>query len=163
MRRPIVISTLACALALAPAAVFAQDPPPAAPAQPAPAPDPPKVPFTAPAGVLLVQIKPDQTAVFEEMLAKINAGLAKTEDATLKQAATGIKFYKSAEPFAANTLYVVFVEPTVPAADYDLFMILHKTLTDEEKRSPEFKPMWDRYVAAFGAPMSRLNLTPVAK
>jgi hypothetical protein len=162
MRRSFVISTLACALALAPAAVFAQDPP-AAPAKPAAAPDPPKVPFTAPAGVLLVQIKPDQTAVFEEMIAKINAGLAKTEDATLKQAATGIKFYKSAEPFAANTLYVVFVEPTVPASDYDLFMILHKTLTDEEKRAPEFKPMWDRYVAAFAAPMSRLNLTPVAK
>lgn len=160
MRRSFVISTLACALALAPAAVFAQDPA-AAPAQPAP--PPPKVPFTTPAGMLLVQIKPDQTAVFEEMVGRINEGLAKTEDATLKQQSAGIKIYKSSEPFAGNTLYVVFAEPTVPDSDYDLFILFHKTLTDDEKRSPEFNQMWERYVGAFAAPMNRMNLSPLPR
>ena len=65
----------------------------------------------AEAGILLVQIKPDQTAVFEEMVAKLKAGLAKTEDATLKQQAAGFKVYKTAEPFGANALYVVMIEP----------------------------------------------------
>jgi len=162
MRRPIVISTLACALALAPAVVLAQDPP-AAPAQPTPPPEPPKVPFETPAGILLVQIKPDQTAVFEEMVTKINAGLAKSQDPLLKEQAAGLKIYKSSEAYLGNTLYVVLADPAVAKADYDLFQILYKTMTDDEKRAPEFKPTWDKYVAAFGAGLSRLSLTPVAK
>jgi hypothetical protein len=161
MRRSFVMSMLACALALAPALAFAQDPAAAAPAQPAPA--APKVPFTSPAGMLLVQIKPDQTAAFEEMITKINAGLAKTEDATLKQLASGIKVYKSSEPFGQNALYVVLAEPTVPNADYDLFDILYKTMTDEEKRAEGFKEMWAKYVNAFAAGLSKLSLTPIAK
>jgi hypothetical protein len=161
MRRSFVMSMLACALALAPALAFAQDPAAAAPAQPAPA--APKVPFTSPAGMLLVQIKPDQTAVFEEMIGKINAGLAKTEDATLKQLASGIKVYKSSEPFGQNALYVVLAEPTVPNADYDLFDVLYKTMTDEEKRAEGFKEMWAKYVNAFAAGLSKLSLTPIAK
>jgi hypothetical protein len=161
MRRSFVMSMLACALALAPALVYAQDPAAAAPAQPAPA--APKVPFTTPAGMLLVQIKPDQTAVFEEMITKVNAGLAKTEDATLKQLAGGLKFYKSAEPFAQNALYIVLAEPAVANADYDLFDILYKTMTDDEKRAEGFKEMWAKFVGAFAAGLSKLSLTPIAK
>jgi hypothetical protein len=33
--------------------------------------------LTSPAGALLVPIKPDQTAVFEEFVTKLKAGLAK--------------------------------------------------------------------------------------
>lgn len=156
MRRSLVLSTLACALALAPAVVCAQDPAAAKPT-------PPKVPFTTPAGVLLVQIKPDQTAVFEEMIGKINAGLAKTENATLKQAASGMKIFKASEMFGQNALYVVVADPAVAGADYDLFDVLYKTMTDDEKRAPEFKDTWAKYVAAFAAPLSRLSLTPIAK
>ena len=162
MRRSFVISVMACSLALAPAALYAQDPPaqPAAPQTP----PPPKVPITTPAGILLVTIKADQTAVFEEMVAKINAGLAKTQDATLKQQAASMKIYKAAEPSPTkNALYVVVADPVVAKADYDLFQILFNVLTDDEKRSPEFKPMWDKYVAAFAGGLSRLSLTPIAK
>src|SRR5438876_139833 len=65
--RASVISTFALAVALVPAAAFAQATTSSAPAaaQAAPAPAEPKVPFKTPAGILLVQIKPDQTAVFE--------------------------------------------------------------------------------------------------
>ena len=70
MRRPFVISTSALALALLPAALFAQTPPAAqTPAQPPAAAQPaprtsrlnPRLGFTTPAGLLLVQVKPDQT------------------------------------------------------------------------------------------------------
>ncbi len=173
MRRPFVISTGALALALLPAALLAQTPPaqqppaqpataqqPAAAAEPAKT-EPPKVPFTAPTGVLLVQIKPDQTAAFEEMAGKLRAGLAKTEDATLKQQAAGFKIYKAAEPYGANALYVIFIEPTVPNAEYELFAMLQKTMTKEELSAPETQGMWKRYVDAFGAGLSKLSLTPV--
>ena len=92
MRRSFVTMT-ALALALLPAAAFAQTPPPqqpptqqppttppaqapAAPAQPAA----PKVAFKTNAGLLLIQVKADQTAAFEEMMTKLKASLAASAD-----------------------------------------------------------------------------------
>ena len=166
--RSFVRSVFALAVVLAPAAAFAQatttsgsttTQQPAA-AQPA-APAAPKVPFTTPAGILLVQIKPDKTADFEEMVGKLKAGFAKTQDATLKQQAAGFKVYKSAEPFGANALYVVQIEPTVPSSEYELFNMLLRTMTPEEQRAEGVADMWKRYADAFAAGLSKLSLTPV--
>ena len=171
MRR-FTISSFALAMALAPAMLFAatapaqdpaaQQPAAAAPAQPA-TPPPPKVAFTSPAGALLVPIKPTETAVFEEFAAKLKAGLAKTQDATLKQQAAGFKIYKSAEPFGPNALYVVTIEPAVPNAEYELFDMLRRTMTPEELRAPEAVEMWKRYANAFPSGPSRLSLTPIGQ
>ena len=165
--RSCVISAFAFAVVLAPAATFAQatttgQPPasgqPAAEQQPA-TPPPPKVTFASPAGILLVQIKPDKTAVFEEMAGKLKAGLAKTQDATIQKQAGGLKIYKSSEPFGPNALYVVLVDPAVAASEYDLFQMLSKTMTPDELRAPETAEMWKRYADAFAAGMSKLSLT----
>ena len=98
--RASVITTFALAVALVPAAAFAQATTTAQ--QPAgqtaaPAPAEPKIPFTTPAGILLVTIKPDKTAVFEEMITKLKAGFGKTTDETLKKQAAGFKVYKSSD------------------------------------------------------------------
>ena len=179
MRRPFVIPTFGLALALVPAVLFAQ----AAPTQPpagqtppagqAPAagqaptagqpPAAPKLAFTTPSGVLLVPIKPDQTAAFEEFAKKLKAGLAKTDDATLKQQAAGLKIYKSAEPFGQNALYVIVIDPVVPNAEYELFAMLQKTMTPDELRAPETAEMWKRFQGAFASGPSRLSLTPVGQ
>jgi hypothetical protein len=163
------MTTFALAVALVPVAARAQTPtstaqqppagqtPPAA--QAAPAPPAPKIPFTTPAGILLVQIKPDKTAVFEEMVAKLKAGFAKTQDETMKKQAAGFKVYKSSEPFSTNALYVVLVDPSVPASEYDLFQMLAKTMTPDEQRAPETADMWKRYADAFAAGLSKLSLT----
>lgn len=166
MRRPYVTLTFTMALALAPAASFAQataTPPPAQPpAQAAPpAPAAPKIAFTTNAGILLIQINPDQTAVFEELVGKLKAGLAKTEDATLKQQAAGLKIYKANEPFGKNALYIMSVEPVVPNAEYELFAMLGKVMTPDELRAPDVGEMWKRYQGAFAAPLGRLNLNIV--
>src|SRR4029450_3519237 len=117
------ILTCVLALALASAALFAQDPaqPPAA--QP---PAAPKLAFTTEAGLLLIQIKPDQTAAFEELIAKLKAGVAKSTDATIKQQLSGFKVYKSAEPMNSNALYVVVVDPAAKGNEYELFQLLQK-------------------------------------
>lgn len=169
MRRPFVISSFALALALAPAVLFAQATAPAQPpagqtppAQP-PAAAAPKLALTSPAGALLVPIKPGETAVFEEFVAKLKAGLAKTSDPTLKQQAAGFKIYKAAEPFGPNALYVVTIEPVVPSADYELFDMLRRTMTPEELRAPEAAEMWKRYANAFASGPSRLSLTPIGQ
>ncbi|HYT66219.1 MAG TPA: hypothetical protein VEL51_07380 [Vicinamibacterales bacterium] len=167
--RSFVTSAFVFAVALAPAASFAQtttsgtatttqQQPPAAAAS---APAAPKVPFSTPAGILLVQIKPDKTADFEEMVGKLRAGFAKTQDETLKKQAAGFKVYKSTEPFGPNTLYVVQLEPTVPNSEYELFNMLLRTMTPEEQRAEGVQAMWKRYADAFAAGLSKLSLTPL--
>jgi hypothetical protein len=157
------MTTFALALALVPAAALAQttttqQPPAGQAAQPA-APKPPQIPFTTPAGMLLVSIKPDKTAVFEEMAKKLREGFAKTQDEGLKKQAGGIKIYKSTEPFGPNALYVVLVDPAVADSEYDLFQMLAKTMTPEEQRAPETQEMWKRFADAFPSGMSKLSLT----
>jgi hypothetical protein len=162
--RAFVITSFALALALVPAAALAQTQPPAGQTPPAaaaqpPAPTEPKIPFTTPAGMLLVSIKPDKTAVFEEMIAKLKAGFAKSQDETLKKQSPGIKIYKASELSGPNALYVVLVDPAVPASEYDLFQMLAKTMTPDEQRAPETAEMWKRFADAFASGMNKLNLT----
>ncbi len=152
--RAFVITTFALLVALAPAAALAQDA--AAPA----APKPPTVAFTTPQGMLLVTIKADKTAVFEEMVGKLKAGVAKSADEALKKQLAGLKFYKASEPAAGgNALYVVVIEPAVGASEYDLFQMLAKTMTPDEQRAPETAEMWKKYADAFPSGMSKLSLT----
>jgi hypothetical protein len=170
MRRSFVTSTVGLALALAPAVLFAQTP--AAPAGQAPAaqapaepakPTAPKLAIASPAGVLLVPVKPDQKAAFEEFAKKLKAGLANTQDATLKQQAASFKIFKSAEPFGANALYVIIIDPVVPNAEYDVFQMLQKTMTPDELRAPETAEMWKKFTGAFASGPSLLSLTPIGQ
>ena len=166
MRRPFVTTTCAVALALAPAALFAQTQPPTTPpAQTAPAqPEQPKEPrltFTGEAGVLLFQVKPDATAAFEELVGKVRAGLAKSEDPIRKQQAGSMKFYKSSEAMTGNALYVMLIDPTVKAAEYDLFALLAESM-GKEYGTPENQALVKKYVEAFAAGPNRLNLSPLA-
>ena len=173
MRRPFVIPTAALALALLPAAVFyAQTPPPAQPAQPpataAPAPAAqekpaePKLGFTTPSGLLLVQIKPDQTAAFEELVGKLKTALATTTDAALKAQGTSWKVYKASEGMQGNALYVIVVDPATAGMEYNPIDVLYKTLTDEQKRAPETQEMFKKFAAAF-AGVNKLNITKVGQ
>lgn len=153
-----VIAALGVA-ALAAAAPAAQDKPPVPPAPPATAAA--KVQFETPAGMLLVPIKPGEGPVFEEMMARLHQGLMKTQDAVLKQQTQGLAVYKVAEPFGGNALYVVKFEPAMAKVEYDLFDMLERTMTAEEKKAPGVEKMWDRYAAAFATGYNRLSLTPV--
>jgi hypothetical protein len=169
--RSLVTSTFALALALAPAAAFAQtstaqqppagQPPagqPPAAAQPA-ASTAPKVAFTAPAGLLLVQVKADQTAVFEEMMGKIKSGVANSADPAVKAQAGSWHYYKATEPAGSNVMYVVVIEPAKPDTEYQFLEVLNKTLTDEQKRDPATQDMYKKYAGAI-ATMNKLNITP---
>jgi hypothetical protein len=169
MRRPFVI-TGALALALLPAALYAQTPPaqqpaqPPAGAQPAPAPTDkpaePKLGFTTPAGLLLVQVKPDQTAAFEELASKLQTALSTTADPALKAQGAAWKTYKASEPMGGNALYVVLVDPAVAGTEYNPIDVLFKSMTDEQKRAPETQEMFKRFAAAF-AGVNKLNITKV--
>jgi hypothetical protein len=168
--RSFVTSTFALALALAPAAAIAQTPtttaqqppagqqPPAA-AQPA-APAAPKVGFTAPAGLLLVQVKADQTTVFEEMMGKIQTGVSAAADPAVKAQAGSWHYFKASEPAGSNVMYIVLINPAKADTEYQFLEVLNKTLTDEQKRDPATQEMYKKYAGAI-ATMNKLNITPV--
>ena len=124
--------------------------------------------------------------IFEQVLVKVNGDIiTKTEleqrqvavlrqkmqgqvdpaslknDETLKKQAAGFKVYKSSEPFGPNRLYVVFLEPTVPASEYELFNMLLRTMTPEEQRAEGAQEMWKRYADAFAAGLNKLSLVPL--
>ena len=107
-----------------------------------------------------MQIKPDQTAVFEEMMTKLKAGLAASTDAALKAQTAGFKVYKSTEPFGANALYVISIEPATANAEYELFAMMQKTMTPDQLRAPEMAETWKKYANVF-AGLSKLSLTPL--
>jgi len=166
MRRPFVISTGALALALLPAALYAQTPPaapaqqpPAQPATPA-APAKPALAFSGNAGLLLVQVKPDQTATFEEMMKKLGAAFMATQDAALKAQGSGIKVYKAAEGMQGNALYVLIADPATPDTEYYPLQLLAKMMTDDEKRNPDNQALFKKYNDVF-AGVNKLNLTPL--
>jgi hypothetical protein len=166
MRRPFVTTTCALTMALAPAALFAQTQPPTTPpAQTAPAqPETSKEPrltFSGDAGVLLFQIKPDATAAFEELVGKVRAGLAKSEDPIRKQQSASMKMFKANEPMGTNALYIMVLDPAVKAAEYDLFALLAESM-GKEYGTPENQVLVKKYVDAFAAGPNRLNLTPLA-
>ena len=165
MRR-VIVSALA--LALLPAAVFAQNPPtqqppaqppaqtaPAAPAQPAA----PKIGFKTTAGMLLVQVKTDQSAAFEELMAKLKPALEGATDPALKAQAS-FKVYKSAEGSQGNALYVVVFDPATPGSEYNFLDMYNKTLTPEQQRDPAMVENFKKWAGAF-AGMNILNLSPV--
>ena len=163
MRR---LVTLTLALALLPAAAFAQNPPaqqppaqptaPAAPAQPAA----PKLTFTSEIGMLLVPVKADQTTAFEEMIAKLRSTAGTSSDPALRAAGT-LKVYKSTDPGAGGSaFYVLLYEPAVPGTEYQWLEVINRSLTDEQKRDPATQEMYKRFAAALGS-FNILNLAEV--
>jgi hypothetical protein len=182
MRRSVINMTVTLALALAPAAVFAQTPPAGqAPAGQPPAGQPPagqppagqppadaaaakkepRMALTGAAGAFLFQIKPDQTATFEELMTKVKDALGKSENPVRKQQLAGWKVFKAAEPSGQNALYLEIVDPAVPAAEYDPLVILSESL-GTQAGTPENQEMLKKYAGVF-ANVSRLNLTAIAK
>ena len=169
--RSFVTSVFALAVALAPAAAAAQGTtgstttqqppagqPPAAAAPAAPA--APKLGFKTPAGLLLVQVKADQTATFEEMMGKIQTGVSAAADPAVKAQAGSWHYFKASEPAGSNVMYIVLINPAKADTEYQFLEVLNKTLTDEQKRDPATQEMYKKYAGAI-ATMNKLNITPV--
>ena len=163
--RSIVISTFTLALVFSSASAFAQTT--ATTAQQPAAPAAAKLSFSTPSGMLLVQVKHDQTEVFEELMAKIKSGLAASDIPGLKQEAAGMKFFKSSEGMNGNALYVIVADPAVAGGEYSFLDALAQTLTPEQQRDPATADMYKKYLASYTADgkvlgFNKLDLTPVA-
>ena len=177
MRSSLRISSFALAVALLPAALWAQTPPQQPPAQgsqqqnppaqqppaqgtqPAqqqPAAASPTRTFTADGGLIFNIIKPDHTADFEMVIGKLKEALAKSPDPKRKQQAAGWKVFKAVEPFQGNVLYLFILDPAVKDADYTVSKILSEVLPNE------VQDLWNKYKDAYASGQNLVNLQLIA-
>ena len=129
---------------------------PAAKAPPAPAPvtNTPRV-FKAPAGLILSEVKPAETAAFETAIARLRDALAASHDPTVQRQAAGWRFFKAEEPGpGGSVLYVSVVDPTVPQADYTVSRFLTAAY-------PGNDALLSDYADAFAGDETLLNLDPI--
>jgi hypothetical protein len=169
----VILSSFVFLMALAagpPAA--AQAPAPQTPAQPpvapvagqtpavTPAGPPPAVPasrkFTSDAGIMFSVIKPDKTADFEAVMARVKEALGKSDDPKRKQQALSWVLYKGLESGpGGNIVYVWFINPPVKDIEYTVTDILRDAFPNEAQ------DLWARYQACFVSGQTMLNLQQV--
>lgn len=150
MVRSMVLGMLMSAVA---AGSLHAQPPPAAtpPAQAAAAPT--TRTFPTDGGLVLNFIKPDKTADFEAVMARLKEGLQKSEKPERKQQAATWKIFKSPDPAGPNVLYVFVIDPAVKNADYTISNIL------AEAFPAEAQALYDKYAGAYAQGQNIVNLT----
>jgi len=93
-------------------------------------------------------IKPDQTAAYEKVLAKLRDALMKSEAPEAKQMAAGWKVMKGVvNPQTGNVIYSHVIYPVVPGADYTITKIIYDVFKDPTEQ----KEIYEMYRGAFGA------------
>jgi hypothetical protein len=110
--------------------------------------------FPNDAGLVLQFIKPDATANYEMVMAKLKEALQKSERPERKQQAATWKLFKSADPAAGgNVLYVFVIDPSVKGADYTVSTILAEAFPPAEVNE-----LYKTYADAFAQGMNFVNL-----
>ena len=120
----------------------------------------PAMAFKADAGMVFYQIKPDKTADFEQVMAKVKEALGKIDDPVRKQQAASWRIFRADEPMAGNVLYVFFMDPAVKGADYDFVKMLAEGFKDDPKMVQD---LYAKLKGAFAGGGNLLNLRLVQK
>jgi len=141
-----VVGTLSATTAFAQAA-------PAAAAQAAPT----TRTFASDGGMVLNFIKPDKTADFEAVVAKLKEALQKSDKPERKQQAASWKVFKSPDPAAGgNVLYVFVIDPAIKGADYTVSNILADAFP------AEVQALYKQYAEAYASGQNFVNLSLVS-
>ena len=131
-----------------------------APAQPPQQATPATAPrvFGSTTGVVLNFVKPDKTADFEAVVAKLKEALEKSANPQRKQQAAGWKVYKSNEPAAGGAaLYFYIVDPVVKGADYSVSTILGEAFPPEQLTA-----LYKQYSESYMSGQNFVNLALIA-
>jgi len=127
--------------------------PPAQQAQAAPA----ARMFGSDAGMVLNFIKPDKTADFEAIVAKLKEALQKSDKPERKQQAASWKVFKSPDQAAGgNVLYVFVIDPAVKGADYTVSTILAEAFPQD------VQTLYKQYADAYAQGQNFVNLSLVS-
>lgn len=121
---------------------LAQDPAPAQPAQPAAeqaapaeAPQPPQLTFDTDYVIWFYAVKGANTADFERFFGRVKEAMAKSENASRRQQAQGMKLLKSTASAPDGTAtYVLLINPVTKATEYSPGMLLFEVFPSEAKQ-----------------------------
>ena len=114
--------------------------------------------FASDAGLVLNFIKPDKTADFEAVVARLKDALVRSDKPDRKQQAASWKVFKSPEPAAGGTvLYVFVMDPAVKGADYAVTNILTEAFP-----AAEVVALYRQYAGAFAPGQNFVNLALIA-
>jgi hypothetical protein len=94
-----------------------------------------------------VAIRPDKTADYEKILAKVKEALGKSAAPEAKQQLAGWRVVKMSKPMPDGNLIYTHVITPVPGADYNILQVLYATFTDPMEQ----KDLYDLYRGAFAA------------
>ena len=109
--------------------------------------------FASDAGLVLNFIKPDKTADFEAVMAKLTDALQKSDKPERKQQGASWKVFRALEPGAnGSVLYVFTIDPPVPGADYTISTIL------AEAFPRDVGELFKQYAAAYASGQNFVNL-----
>jgi hypothetical protein len=144
----------AASLTYAQAAATPQQP---AAAQQQAAPAKPTLSFQNDAGVIILYVKADKTADFEDLMAKFKEALNKVDLPEAKQQAASLKLFKG--PVGNGTaVYVFIADPAVKNAEYWFLSILYKGFPTDAQA------LYQKWTDAKAAtPPSVFDLTLLAK
>ena len=87
-------------------------------------PEKPVLTLDGDAAVVTLLIKPDKTAEFESVIAKLREALNKSEKPERKQQLAGWKIYKSSQQAQGNAVYIFFIEPVMKGQEYDITRLI---------------------------------------
>lgn len=121
-----------------------------------PKPQPQKLTFNGDVALWTVAIKPEKSADFERIMARVGEALSKSADPLRQKQAAGWKVMKIDKPLPdGNIAYVHVINPVVRDADYTVMQILYDAFPDERQA------LYESYRDAFAANLS-LASGPVA-
>ncbi len=145
MCRPLVMGAAVAAMVCVGAPAFAQD---------AAAPAAPVLALDGDAATITVLIKPDKTAEFESVLAKVKESLAKSEKAERKAQAAGWNVFKANTPVNGNVAYIMFINPVVKGQEYDISRLIAEVFPVEVQEY--FQKYKDSFAGRGITPLTKL-------
>ena len=106
-----------------------------------------------PVGMVFNYIEQGSTGAFEQVMTRLGQVMAESENPERVQQASGWKVYKAIEPGPNNNvLYVWFIDPTVPEADYSVAQILNEEIPNE------VQGLYETFNDSFGLGQMPINL-----
>jgi hypothetical protein len=100
--------------------------------------------FSGDVALWTIAIKPDKTADFEKVAAKLHDALQKSSKPERREQAKGWRIMRMSKPLPdGNVAYVHVIDPVVPNADYTLMQILYDEFPDERQQ------LYELYRGAF--------------
>ena len=107
-----------------------------------------KLTFDGDTALWTVAIKPDKTADFEKLMARVKEALMKSDKPERKQQAAGWRVLRAPTAMPdGNVPYIHMISPVVKDADYTIMAILYEGNADPTEQ----RALYDLYRGAFAA------------